>query len=214
MSELDFAGRPLVVYNTHLESRSYGRIQNEQLNEILADLARNYPPETAVLLGGDLNTKYLPSWFLRKLEKMGFRSALGQRVERTHKIAFALDWIFVRGPLDIESGTGRKELERVRSLCAWSRTGQQTPSLEGRILADSTGNVCLRANGEKSPAKCVKTLAATRGLWYSQEVADSGTERQAESSENEKSFVSGLNRLESFDKLLEATVNGRRAGSR
>lgn len=104
VSELELGGRPLVVYNTHLESRSYGRIQYEQLSEILADLSRNYPPEAAVILGGDLNTKYFPSWFLRRLEKEGFRSALGERVERTHTIAFALDWIFVRGPVEIESG--------------------------------------------------------------------------------------------------------------
>jgi endonuclease/exonuclease/phosphatase family metal-dependent hydrolase len=108
VSELEFAGRPLVVYNAHLESRSYGRIQDKQLNEILADLDRNYPPETAAVVGGDLNTKYLPSWFLRKLQKAGFRSALGERVERTHRIAFALDWIFVRGPLGIESGRVEK----------------------------------------------------------------------------------------------------------
>jgi endonuclease/exonuclease/phosphatase family metal-dependent hydrolase len=104
VSELEFGGRLLVVYNAHLESRSYGRIQNEQLDEMLSDLIRNYSQETAVILGGDLNTKYLPSWFLRKLKKAGFRSALGGRVERTHKIAFALDWIFVRGSIELESG--------------------------------------------------------------------------------------------------------------
>jgi endonuclease/exonuclease/phosphatase family metal-dependent hydrolase len=108
VSELEFGGRTLVVYNAHLESRSYGRIQNDQLNEMLADLNRNYPPETAVILGGDLNTKYFPSWFLRKLERAGFRSATGKRVERTHTIAFALDWIFVRGPVAVASGAVEK----------------------------------------------------------------------------------------------------------
>ena len=108
VSELEFGGRPLIVYNAHLESRSYGRIQNEQLDEILADFKRNYPPETAVILGGDLNTKYFPSWFLRKLEKAGFRSATGELVERTHRIAFALDWLFVRGAVGVESGTVEK----------------------------------------------------------------------------------------------------------
>jgi endonuclease/exonuclease/phosphatase family metal-dependent hydrolase len=103
VSELDFGGRLLVVYNAHLESRSYGRIQNEQLDEILADFGGSYPANTAVIIGGDLNTKYFPSWFLHKLEKAGFRSALGERVERTHTIAFALDWIFVRGPVRVET---------------------------------------------------------------------------------------------------------------
>jgi endonuclease/exonuclease/phosphatase (EEP) superfamily protein YafD len=98
----------LVVYNAHLESRSYGRIQNQQLDEILADIGRHYAPGTPVLVGGDLNTKYFPSWFLRKLEKAGFRSAMGERVQRTHTIAFALDWIFVRGPLQVGSGQVEK----------------------------------------------------------------------------------------------------------
>jgi len=108
VSELEFGGQLLVVYNAHLESRSYGRIQNHQLDEILADFDRTYPPETAVIVGGDLNTKYLPSWFLHKLEKAGFRSALGERVERTHTVAFALDWIFARGSVQMGPATVEK----------------------------------------------------------------------------------------------------------
>jgi len=108
VSELEFGGQLLVVYNAHLESRSYGRIQNHQLDEILADFDRTYPPQTAVIVGGDLNTKYLPSWFLHKLEKAGFRSALGERVERTHTVAFALDWIFARGSVQMGPATVEK----------------------------------------------------------------------------------------------------------
>ena len=107
ITELTFAHRPLVVYNAHLESRSMGRIQSEQLDEMLAD-CRRYPPETAVILGGDLNTKYLPSVFLHKLEGAGFRSATGERIERTHKIAMTLDWIFARGPVSVSGGRVEK----------------------------------------------------------------------------------------------------------
>jgi endonuclease/exonuclease/phosphatase family metal-dependent hydrolase len=110
VTELEFRGRLLVVYNVHLESRSYGRIQQEQLDEIVKD-ANRYGPATPVVLGGDLNTKYFPSIFLRKLERDGFRSALGERIERTHRIAMALDWIFVRGPLRIENGQVRRDLK-------------------------------------------------------------------------------------------------------
>jgi endonuclease/exonuclease/phosphatase family metal-dependent hydrolase len=108
VTELEFAGRPLVVYNAHLESRSYGRIQAAQIDEMLADL-RRYPPDTAIILGGDLNTKYMPSFFLHKLEKAGFHSATGQQIERTHTIAMALDWIFFRGPVKIENGRVRRD---------------------------------------------------------------------------------------------------------
>ncbi len=105
VTELQFAGSPLVVYNPHLESRSMGRIQTQQLDEILADLQQRYPAGTSAVIAGDINSKYFPSVFLHKLEKAGFRSALGERIERTHVIAMALDWIFVRGPFSLDEGT-------------------------------------------------------------------------------------------------------------
>jgi len=110
VTELEFAHQLLVVYNVHLESRSLGPIQSQQLEEILADL-KNYPANTAIILGGDLNTKYFPSIFLRKLEREGFRSATGERIERTHAIAMALDWIFARGPVKLEAGTVRRDFK-------------------------------------------------------------------------------------------------------
>jgi endonuclease/exonuclease/phosphatase family metal-dependent hydrolase len=110
VTDLVFGNRLLVVYNVHLESRSVGRIQSDQLDEVLADIAKQYPPNTAILLGGDLNTKYLPSIFLHKLERAGLHSATGERIERTHAIAMALDWIFVRGPIRIENGEVRRDL--------------------------------------------------------------------------------------------------------
>ena len=110
ITELDFCGRLLVVYNVHLESRSYGRIQADQLDEVLEDLKR-YPPDAAVILGGDLNTKYFPSIFLHKLERAGYRSALGDRIQRTHAVAMALDWIFAKGPIDVSAGRVRRDFK-------------------------------------------------------------------------------------------------------
>ena len=109
-TDLDLDGRLLVVYNLHLESRSYGRIQSEQLDEVLADL-KQYPPDSAVIVGGDLNTKYFPSVFLRKLERAGFRSATGEHIERTVSIVMALDWIFAKGPVDVLQGTVRRDFK-------------------------------------------------------------------------------------------------------
>lgn len=103
VTELTFNNRPLVVYNVHLESRSNGRVQSAQLDEIFED-AKHYPPQTAVLLGGDLNTKYFPSYFLKKLENNGFHSATGEKIERTHTIVMALDWMFARGAIEVSSG--------------------------------------------------------------------------------------------------------------
>jgi endonuclease/exonuclease/phosphatase family metal-dependent hydrolase len=110
VTDLDWNGKLFVVYNAHLESRSFGPIQIAQLDEMLADL-KTYPPGTAAVIGGDLNSKYLPSIFLRKLQREGFRSALGDKIERTHAIAMALDWIFVRGPFEWSGGVVRRDLK-------------------------------------------------------------------------------------------------------
>ena len=104
ISEIEVSGRLLVVYNLHLESRSYGRIQFQQLNEVLGDVKQHYRSGTPVLIGGDINSKYLPARYLTKMQKAGFQSALGSHIERTHTIAMALDWLFARGPLTWRDG--------------------------------------------------------------------------------------------------------------
>jgi endonuclease/exonuclease/phosphatase family metal-dependent hydrolase len=110
VTDLELNGKLLAVYNLHLESRSMGLIQTAQLDEILADL-KSYPAGAAAIIGGDINSKYFPSVFLHKLEREGFRSALGERIERTHVIAMALDWIFVRGPFEWSGGVVRRDLK-------------------------------------------------------------------------------------------------------
>lgn len=110
VTDLDFNGKLMVVYNAHLESRSMGLIQSAQLDEMLADL-QSYPAGTDAIIGGDLNSKYFPSGVLHKLEKLGFHSALGENIERTHKIAMALDWIFIRGPFKWSGGAVRRDLK-------------------------------------------------------------------------------------------------------
>jgi len=103
VAELDFGGRTLVVYNVHLESRSFGHIQDAQMDEILAD-AKRYPESTPIILAGDFNTKYNAGSLGAKLRAAGWRSAFGSRAPRTHTIMFSLDWIVARGPLRIEQG--------------------------------------------------------------------------------------------------------------
>ena len=110
VTELEFAGRRMVVYNAHLESRSAGPIQVAQLDEMLDDL-KQYPAGTPAILGGDLNTKYFPSIYLHKLERLGFHSATGEKIERTHTIAMALDWLFARGPIKLDSGKVRRDIK-------------------------------------------------------------------------------------------------------
>jgi endonuclease/exonuclease/phosphatase family metal-dependent hydrolase len=101
ITELSIAGSPVVVYNLHLESRSGGKIQSAQIQEVLEDLKR-YPDGAYAIIGGDFNSKYHPARVLRMLERAGFRSVLGRRIERTHVIIGSLDWIFVRGAWSVQ----------------------------------------------------------------------------------------------------------------
>ena len=102
ITELSLAGKRVVVYNLHLESRSAGRIQFAQLQEVFDDL-KHYPEATPALIGGDFNSKYFPARFLDTLEKAGFHSVFGEKVMRTHVIIGSLDWIFFRGPWSVQN---------------------------------------------------------------------------------------------------------------
>ena len=102
VTDLEFAGQPLIVYNAHLESRSYERIQMNQMDEILADLKSHYLFNTPGIIGGDLNTKCFLLVFLHKLPREGFYSVIGERIERSHTIAMALEldlhaWVYGMG---------------------------------------------------------------------------------------------------------------------
>ncbi len=69
-----------------------------------------YPPGTPAIIGGDLNSKYFPSVYLHKLERLGFKSATGEQIHRTHAIAMSLDWIFARC-VTVSGGAVRKEFK-------------------------------------------------------------------------------------------------------
>ena len=101
ISELDNGGRLLVVYNLHLESRGDEQLRLRQLDEVLADAAR-YPEDTPVLIAGDFNTKSRHSPLIGRLNQAGYRNSLGDRRVRTHIIIGALDWVFLRGPIQAE----------------------------------------------------------------------------------------------------------------
>lgn len=111
ITELSYAGKMLVVYNLHLESRSGGRIQYAQMQEVLRDAAR-YPKNTPIIIAGDLNTKYAHSTeeISQLMRDSGYQSAFGDRHERTHVIVGDLDWIFTRGPVRISDGRVLRDL--------------------------------------------------------------------------------------------------------
>lgn len=109
-SELKAAGKTVVVYDLHLESRGFGYTRFAQLEEVVSD-AQRYPADTPIILAGDLNTKYVRERFVNLLENAGFRNCMGSNRERTHHIMFTLDWIFVRGPIQCEGARVHKEVK-------------------------------------------------------------------------------------------------------
>lgn len=101
ITELEDAGRTIVVYNLHLESRGSEQGRLLQIEEVLAD-AERYSADTPVIIAGDLNTKTRGSPVVPRLRKAGYRSAFGDQKVRTHIIIGALDWIFARGPIQFD----------------------------------------------------------------------------------------------------------------
>ncbi len=131
VAELEFAGRTLVVYNPHLESRSTG-VEKRQMDEILAD-AKRYPEGTPIVIAGDFNTKYNGREMSEKLRAEGWQSAFGDRRPKTHVIMFNLDWIIVHGPLRIEQGKvehGSKGSDHL-PVSATIFTGDEVPKSTG-----------------------------------------------------------------------------------
>ena len=103
VAELDNGGKPLVVYNLHLESKGTGQLRLEQLEEVLDD-AQHYPPQTAIIIAGDFNSFTSHSSLIPRLRQAGFRSAFGEQRVRTHVMVGALDWVFVHGDIECEHG--------------------------------------------------------------------------------------------------------------
>ena len=101
ISELDNGGRLLVIYNLHLESRGDEQLRLRQLDEVLAD-ARRYPEATPVIVAGDFNTMSRHSPLIDRLNQSGYRSCFGNQRIRTHIIIGALDWVFLRGPIQAD----------------------------------------------------------------------------------------------------------------
>ena len=103
VTELDNGGKPLVVYDLHLESKGTEQLRLDQLNEVLDD-AQHYPKDTPIVIAGDFNTFFPHSRLISRLADAGYRNVFGDQRPRTHVIMGELDWVFVRGPIECERG--------------------------------------------------------------------------------------------------------------
>jgi endonuclease/exonuclease/phosphatase family metal-dependent hydrolase len=110
VAEINVAGRKLVTYNLHLESRGNDALRISQLAEVLSD-ATCYDPECPVIVAGDLNLDASREPVALALSNARFRDAVTSSRSTPTTPAHGLfegrrqiDWAFVRGPLRASSG--------------------------------------------------------------------------------------------------------------
>lgn len=97
------AGRGLVTYNLHLESRGPEQLRVAQLEEALSD-ASSLEGGTPLLIAGDLNLDSSRGEAAAELRRFQFRNAVGPRPRPTTSRKLLLpgrpiDWAFIRGPI-------------------------------------------------------------------------------------------------------------------
>ena len=105
VTEIEMFGRTIIVYNLHLESRGNNDLRLSQLNEVLADAARNRPGGS-ILVAGDLNCDVSNTVAAPAIRDAGFRNALAARATGTtpaHGLlqrSRSIDWAFASGPVE------------------------------------------------------------------------------------------------------------------
>jgi endonuclease/exonuclease/phosphatase family metal-dependent hydrolase len=103
VSEANIAGKTIVTYNLHLESRGDDPLRRSQLDEVLDD-ARRYNWSTSVLLGGDFNLDVSGTPAATAISRADFQDAFANQRAPTTPGSFlergrTIDWIFTRGPV-------------------------------------------------------------------------------------------------------------------
>jgi len=103
VSEANIAGRTIVTYNLHLESKGDDALRCSQIDETLQD-ARRYDTSTSVALAGDFNLDMSTGPASTALNQAQFQDAFENRHAPTTPDSFlepgrTIDWIFTRGPI-------------------------------------------------------------------------------------------------------------------
>jgi endonuclease/exonuclease/phosphatase family metal-dependent hydrolase len=103
-STMRMAGKLLVTYNLHCESRGSDSLRSSQLQEVLND-ANRYSLDVPMLAAGDFNFDLSNEQSARALRDMQFFNpfaALRQGTTIPHSLSTRdhfIDWILLRGPL-------------------------------------------------------------------------------------------------------------------
>jgi endonuclease/exonuclease/phosphatase family metal-dependent hydrolase len=101
VSEANIAGKTIVTYNLHLESRGDDRLRCFQLDEVLDD-ARRYNSNTPILLTGDFNLDVSDGPAAAAIGGAQFQDAFANKHVPTTPGSFLehgriIDWVFTRG---------------------------------------------------------------------------------------------------------------------
>ena len=103
VSEANIAGKTIVTYNLHLESKGDDQLRCSQLDEALVD-AMQYNSDTPILLAGDFNLDASTEPAATAISHAQFQDAFTNHHGATTPDSFlengrAIDWIFARGPV-------------------------------------------------------------------------------------------------------------------
>src|SRR6202158_268101 len=103
VSEANIAGRAIVTYNLHLESRGDDQLRCFQLEEVLDD-ARRYNSNTLILLTGEFNLDVSDGPADAAIGRAEFQDAFANQHVPTTPGSFlehgrTIDWVFTRGPI-------------------------------------------------------------------------------------------------------------------
>ncbi len=101
--ETAIAGKRLVTYNLHLESKGDDALRYSQIEETMED-ARRYDISTPIVLAGDLNLDVSREPASTAIGRAEFQDAFANQHVPTTPGSFlehgrTIDWVFTRGPI-------------------------------------------------------------------------------------------------------------------
>ena len=101
VSEANIAGKKVVTYNLHLESKGNDELRGSQLEETLQDAAK-YSGDVPILLAGDFNLDVSDGTVASAIRRAQFQDAFANQHLPTTPNSFfeggrMIDWIFSRG---------------------------------------------------------------------------------------------------------------------
>jgi endonuclease/exonuclease/phosphatase family metal-dependent hydrolase len=103
VTDANIAGKTIVTYNLHLESRGDDGLRCSQLDEALDD-TRRYEANTPIVLAGDFNLDVSRGPAATAISRAKFQDAFANEHLPTTPHSFLeqgriIDWIFTRGPI-------------------------------------------------------------------------------------------------------------------